>query len=595
MSQAVDPRIKQIMALIGQRKLDAAEQLCGAVLAEQPALPQARFAQALIDRQSDRLTRALTTLEALHAELPAHPAIRAELASTQVMAGQGDRAMPILQQIAAESPQQPFAHYWLGQAYLRSYQGAEAARCFERVRELSPDDRNVMQPLAAAYLALGRAAQAEGLLRDLLAHNPEHVEALNSLAAALEHQNRLSESGEYYRRVLEVAPDNGRAISGLARVLQTEGKRDEAREMLRSRFEEQDPNPAVISTFAGLCATSEDRLKCLDAAQNALNKPGLTAQDAAALCFAGGRLLDAEGRYDEAFEFYSRGNGAAPMLYAPTDKERLVNDLCATFTAERIRSLPRAMERSERPVFIVGMPRSGTTLVEQILAAHPDVHAAGELQEMRRLWRDMVVEVGQGSIPRFAQVTQAQVDQASHRYREYLDSINNEALRITDKMPHNFEQLGLINLLFPGARVIHCRRHPLDTCVSCFMTQLGPAHSFSTDLATLGHAYGQYERLMAHWRGVLDVPMLEVVYENVVEDMESAARQVVDFVGLPWDDACLRFYEAERAVTTASVDQVRKPIYTSSVGRWKRYGGRLDPLRDSLAAAGVTLPETDES
>ncbi len=579
------------MMLLGQGKLDAATQLCAQVLEERPGMPQARFAQALIDRQAGRVASAITTLEALHAELPDHPAIRAELASTRVMGGQAERALPVLQEIVSASPDQPFAHYWLGQAYLRNFQGADAVTCFERVREISPEDRNVMQPLAASYLAVGKPALAEEILRDLLSTDPQHVEGLNSLAAALEHQNRLPESGEQYRKVLEVAPDNGRAISGLARVLQTEGKRDDAREMLRARFEQSSPHPVVISTFAPLCETSEDRQTCLRAARKALAEPQLTAQDRAALLFAAARLLDVEGEHDEAFGFYTQGNTLAPKLYRPAEKERHTADIIATFSSQALSSMPQAMERSDRPIFIVGMPRSGTTLVEQILAAHPDVHAAGELQELRKIWRELVANVGLGSITNLSRLTQAQIDEASKRYLDYLSALNADAPRVTDKMPHNFEQLGLVQLLFPDARVIHCRRDPLDNCVSCFATQLGPAHSFSNDLTTLGHAFGQHELLMQHWRSTLEVPMLEVVYENVVEDIETAAKQIIDFVGLPWDDACLRFYEAERAVTTASVDQVRKPIYTSSVARWKRYESHLGPLRDALSAAGVTLSD----
>ena len=588
-----EPRIKQIMMLLGQGKLEAAAQLCTQVLEERPGMPQARFAQALIDRQAGRVASAITTLEALHAELPEHPAIRAELASTRVMGGQAERALPVLQEIAAASPDQPFAHYWLGQAYLRNFQGADAVTCFERVREISPEDRNVMQPLAASYLAVGKPALAEDILRDLLSTDPQHVEGLNSLAAALEHQNRLPESGEQYRKVLEVAPDNGRAISGLARVLQTEGKRDDAREMLRARFEQASPHPVVISTFAPLCETSEDRQTCLRAARKALTEPQLTAQDRAALLFATARLLDAEGEHDEAFGFYTQGNTLAPKLYRPAEKERHTADIIATFSSQALSSMPQAMERSDRPIFIVGMPRSGTTLVEQILAAHPDVHAAGELQELRKIWRELVANVGLGSITNLSRLTQAQIDAASKRYLDSLAALNAEAPRVTDKMPHNFEQLGLVQLLFPDARVIHCRRDPLDNCVSCFATQLGPAHSFSNDLSTLGHAFGQHELLMQHWRSTLQVPMLEVVYEHVVEDIETAAKQIIDFVGLPWDDACLRFYEAERAVTTASVDQVRRPIYSSSVARWKRYENHLSPLRDALKQAGVAIPDPE--
>lgn len=581
------------MMLLGQGKLEAATQLCAQVLQDRPDMPQARFAEALIDRQAGRVAKAIATLEALHAELPEHPAIRAELASTRVMGGQAERAIPVLEEIAAAAPDQPFAHYWLGQAYLRSFQGPQAVACLERVREISPEDRNIMQPLAAAYLAVGKPALAEDILRDLLSTDPNHIEGLNSLAAALEHLNRLPESGEQYRKVLEIAPDNGRAISGLARVLQTEGKRDEAREMLRQHFEQNTPHPTVISTFAALCETSQDRQACLRAARDALSQPQLTAQDRTALLFAAARLLDAESEHDEAFTLYAQGNALSPKLYSPAEKERHTADIIATFSSNALSSMPRAMERSDRPVFIVGMPRSGTTLVEQILAAHPDVHAAGELQELRRIWRELIADPGRGSITNLSRLTQAQTDAASKRYLDFLDSLDAEAPRVTDKMPHNFEQLGLVQLLFPDAKVIHCRRNPLDNCVSCFTVQLGPAHSFSNDLATLGHAYGQHELLMKHWRSTLEIPMLEVVYEHVVDDIETAARQIVEFVGLPWNDACLRFYEADRAVTTASVDQVRKPIYNSSVARWKRYENHLAPLRHALEQAGVALSDPE--
>ena len=162
-------------------------------------------------------------------------------------------------------------------------------------------------------------------------------------------------------------------------------------------------------------------------------------------------------------------------------------------------------------------------------------------------------------------------------------------------MPHNFEQLGLINLLFPDARVIHCARNPIDTCVSCYVTQFSIAHTYSCDLAHLGHAYGEYHRLMKHWRSALDIPMLDVVYEELVADPDAGARRIVEFLGLPWDDACLRFYEAERAVSTASVDQVRKPVYTSSVSRWKRYERRLGPLLAALRQCGVPLHDAPDA
>ncbi|VAX41677.1 hypothetical protein MNBD_PLANCTO03-964, partial [hydrothermal vent metagenome] len=311
------------------------------------------------------------------------------------------------------------------------------------------------------------------------------------------------------------------------------------------------------------------------------------------LCFAAARLLDAEDDTNSAFRAYTQGNAISPKLYKPEDKAQFVDQLIELFSAEALASLPRATNSSNRPIFIVGMPRSGTTLVEQILAAHPDVYAAGELQELRRIWKDLVATRGNGSVAALSSITQVDINAAADRYLKYLDTLDTATPHITDKMPHNFEQLGLINLLFPDARVIHCSRNPLDTCLSCYTIQLSLAHTYSNDLTLLGHAYAQYHRLMAHWRTALDVPMLEVVYEDVVAETETLARRIVEFVGLPWHDDCLRFYEAKRTIVTASVDQVRQPIYTSSVNRWKRYDRYLDPLRQSLISNGVPLPEAD--
>jgi tetratricopeptide (TPR) repeat protein len=440
-----------------------------------------------------------------------------------------------------------------------------------------------------AYISAGRPQTAEQTIRKLIDAQPGNIEALHTLAASLEQQSRVAEAGEAFRRVLELSPTNPRALAGHARVLQTEGRSDEARALLASALGAPRVQPVVLSTYAGLCVTPEQRRACISAARAVIEDLTVSAQDRAGLCFAIARLLDAEGDADAAFEMYTRANDLYPKLYNPHDRRAYTDDIIRTFSAQTSSSLPRARSGSHRPVFILGMPRSGTTLVEQILAAHPQVHAGGELQEMRRIWRDLVTRLGGGMAAGLARLTQRDVDDAAGRYLSHLSTLHPDAPRVTDKMPHNFEQLGLINLLLPEARVIHCIRDPRDTCVSCYTTQFSTTHAYSNDLAHLGHAYGEYHRLMAHWRTVLDIPVLDVVYEDVVGDIDAAARRIVEFVGLPWDDACTRFYEAKRAVTTASVEQVRKPVYSSSVARWRRYERRLGPLIDSLRAAGVPL------
>ncbi len=586
-----DPRLAQIFSCLQRGQTTQAAELSERLLHEQPHNPQARLAGALVDRLSGRMDRALGTLESLAAELPQNPMIRAELASTRVMAGRVAEALPVLREIVAAQPANPFGHYWLGQAHLRAFEGPEAVRCLERVRQLNPADTNVLSPLASAYIAAGKPAAAEQTARALLDAQPRNPEALYALAAALEQQSRVAEAGEVFERVLQIAPDSPRALAGRARVLQTLGRNDEARALLEPLLRAPRAQPVVLSTYAGLCSTAEHRRACIAAAEPALADPAVPAQERAGLCFAIARMLDAEREHDRAFEMFKRANDLYPRLYKPVQRQSYTEDIIRTFSAAAIATMPRAKADSTRPIFILGMPRSGTTLVEQIVGSHPDVHAGGELQEMRSIWRDLIGSTGVGVVAGLAGLTQRDIDAAAQRYLDRLATISPDAPHVTDKMPHNFEQLGLINLILPKARVIHCVRNPIDTCVSCFVTQFSTAHSYSNDLSHLGHAYGEYHRLMNHWRTALDLPMLDVVYEDLVADIEAGARRIVEFLGLPWHDACLRFYEADRAVTTASVDQVRRPIYSSSVARWRRYERHLGPLLAALRQCGVPLDD----
>ena len=241
---------------------------------------------------------------------------------------------------------------------------------------------------------------------------------------------------------------------------------------------------------------------------------------------------------------------------------------------------------TDLPVFIIGMPRSGTSLVEQILSCHPQVHAAGELRNLMHLGNDLGLgfqkpgpEVCDSSLDR------ARLTAASVSYLQSLRALAGDATRVTDKMPYNFERLGLIALLFPKARVIHCHRHPLDSCLSCYFLNFYRGNFQTCDLRHMGLYYRQYQRLMEHWRDVLDLAMLEVSYEAHVEDPEKTCREILAFLDLDWDPACLQFHKSERYVRTASRDQVNKPIYRTSVGRWKNYETHIGPLKEALGSA----------
>ena len=238
---------------------------------------------------------------------------------------------------------------------------------------------------------------------------------------------------------------------------------------------------------------------------------------------------------------------------------------------------------SELPVLIVGMPRSGTSLTEQILASHSRVAGGGELTEINRIG-EWLTEAHHYPLP----PQPGALKEAADRYLKYVGKIGRGLDRVTDKMPGNYMQLGLITRMFPKARIIHCRRDPMDNCLSCFAQNFSAdALVWSTDLTDLGHQYCQYQRITAHWRDALPPGrMLEIDYEDTVADLEGQARRLVEFIGLEWEDACLDFHKTKRAVVTASREQVRNPIYNTSVGRWRRYGDAIAPLVESLSACG---------
>jgi hypothetical protein len=260
----------------------------------------------------------------------------------------------------------------------------------------------------------------------------------------------------------------------------------------------------------------------------------------------------------------------------------MFDEIKQAFSAENIERLSGEGVSDSTPIFVLGMPRSGTTLTEQIIASHPDVYGAGELHYL--------LEISQRAVAGAAfpsNLRQLDRELLTAWGQEYLSALKRhapEAARITDKMPQNFQMLGLIHLMLPNAKIIHVKRNPVDTCLSCFtMHFAAKSVKYSYDLTELAHFYVGYAELMEHWRNVLpENAFLEVQYEDVIQDVEGQARRLIDYCGLEWDNACIAFHENKRVVRTASVAQVRKPVYKSSVERWRRYEKHLGPLLDAL-------------
>lgn len=473
----------------------------------------------------------------------------------------------------------------------------QALERFRAAVQLDPGDAGAHGKLGVCAGRLGQFALSEHHLRECVRLAPMSHRAHELLSTVYREQGKTQPALTTAARAVELDPTDVGSAVALGSALFLAGRYEDA-EAAIDPFVAAGPRGAGRSGQLGaLFGRLAPRLKregealAFIAGLLAADPPGqpspgaMTAADRAALHLTAASLLDAAGRYDEAFEQARLGHAADRPAYDPADFSRWVDFQGTYFTPRKLHDLPRASHRSRRPVFIVGMPRSGTTLVEQVLACHPQVYGAGELDALSKV--SLAGRQGAGVLPH--EIYPGWLDSLSVRkanelaggYLGRLAALDAAATHVTDKMPGNFVYLGLIALLFPDCHIIHCTRDPVDTCLSCYMT-FGSDQAYAGDLAHLGARYRDYRRLMAHWKSVLNCPMIEVSYEAMVADQEGEARRLLGLLGLPWDDRCLRFHANTRPVLTASLDQVRRPIYASSVGRWRHYEKHLGPLIEAL-------------
>jgi hypothetical protein len=361
-------------------------------------------------------------------------------------------------------------------------------------------------------------------------------------------------------------------------------------------------NPSCISAYSGLATTLRGQTTDEDVRQleTLLQVSWMTDARRAALHFGLAQAFDGRGDFARAAEHMVRANALEKKHaderdqgYRPEVHRRWVDRLIGAFTPayfERMHGLGRV---SERPVFIVGMPRSGTTLTEQILASHPQVYGAGERRYVHLSYIVLPQALEEQAEPAdcLGRVTRAVVEKLADWHLDQLHALDGgRALRVVDKMPDNYQLLGWIVTMFPHAKIIHCRRDVRDVALSCWLTNFTRIR-WANDLVHLAERINDYLRIMDHYRGVLSVPLFELDYEQMVADQEGTSRRLLDFVGLDWDPACLNFHQTERLVRTASVAQVRQPIYRRSVARWKRYEAMLRPLLDRLQLPGDLTTE----
>ena len=422
-----------------------------------------------------------------------------------------------------------------------------------------------------------------------LALRPDHALALNNRGIVLAALGRDVEALSSYWRALKAMPSYADAFNNMGVLLRELGRLAEA-EAAFSKALEFDPKLTGAYINLADCRRFSIGDRHFVRMQALVHDQTLDATDRMRLHFALGKSYAGLGDHRQAFENIDRGNAEkrATLCYDEAAMMKLFDRTEAVMRADRVREKAGAGDPSTLPVFVIGMPRSGTTLVEQILASHPDVHGAGELETFSEVVGSVYGPDGRAvEYPEFVAECGGDVFRAiGSYYAAVLRRLAPQARRVVDKMPSNFVFAGLIHLALPNARIIHVVRDPIDTCLSCYFQLFTGSLDYSYDLGELGRFYQRYRHLMDHWRDILpEGRMLEVRYEDVVGDLEASSRRILAYCGLEWDPQCLRFHKTDRRVRTASASQVRRQIYRSSIGRWRDYRPYLEPLLQELLPA----------
>lgn len=506
-----------------------------------------------------------------------------------------------------------------GIAFYNTRSFLEAERCFQSVLSDNPkntDALNLMGVLAveanrndialdyfrnavklAPHIAmyrnnLGNALSVDTELLAALPHllkavelDPAYPDALCNLGKVYRLLGDLVRAGEWFNKALAIEPAFLRAKAGLAEIDSEMGRFEKAIATFETILAK---DPLHVEAFCGLAMARkfEKDNPWISRFEALLATKTLRPDQRAPLHHAFAKVCNDVGRYDDAFSHFTIGKTYKNAHFDPERLEQGYRLSASLFTPAFYEARKGWGLADKRPTFVVGLPRSGTTLTEQILSSHADIEGLGELPDMRKLAQKLGFGDGDPKdfIRNVKRLKKAEVrDLAGTYLKAYAQSKQTGALRIVDKSPHNYELLGLIALLFPRAHVLHCRREAMDNCVAIFMQNFNDSHGYSRSLTDLGRYWRAYRFLSERLIAQVPLQVTSVDYEATVAEPEVAARRIIAATGLPWDDACLKFYETERAVRTPSRWQVRQPIYASSVGRWKRYEQYLGPLRDALA------------
>jgi tetratricopeptide (TPR) repeat protein len=505
---------------------------------------------------------------------------------------EGRRAEGIFRKILHEDPHHIGALCGLAAISLVAGVPGDAKRLLKHALKQSAHMPLIRRGLAQAYLDDGELEEAEAAVRHSLLIDADASPSWVLLGSVLAHSMRQEEALKAYTKALEIDPTQVRVELSRGHALKTLGRRAAAEAAYRRCLELQPGFGEAYYSFADLknYHFSEGELGAM---QEVLGRASSDAKSQAQLHFALGRALEQREQYSQAFHHYAAGNGLRrrEIPYDAAAFEQKCRRVAATFSAEFLRSQAGSGSADPAPIFVVGLPRSGSTLVEQVLASHSAIEGTMELPHVLRFVRELDQHGGADAYPESVTSLSAQrLLDLGARYIKETRIYRSDKPRFIDKMPNNFSHIGLLQLILPRATIIDVRRNPMDACFSAYKQHFSQGQSFTYDLEDLGRYYRSYIELMDHWDQVLPGKVFHVAYEDLVRDTEAVVRRLIAHCGLDFEPACLRFYETQRSVRTASSEQVRLPMYDSSIGHWRHFEAELAPLRRSLGDILARFP-----
>ena len=612
--ERVDYRRNLCRAYLQLGQAEQAEEMLRESVEQQPQSAPLWEMLGMVLAQQQKYEAALEAYQRAAQLAPQAPAVHFGLSELHRLLGNASESMAELRATLQLEPNHVPALNNLAGMELFEGDFLAALRSIKRQLELAPRSAQAHFNLARLLEVAGDLQQAIVALQNALRYDPRLTTAKYLIANLQIQLGELDQAEAQLNELFELmGQDSAQCLTALAKIQERRGDVVAAQQTLDKIPAEYATHPEVATTRAVVAEQQGRYQEAIESLLAVLDADAYAAAEGIGIYFMLGQLYDVCGQYDAAFDAYQTGNTNRRKAFLALEGEvslsaSAYDQLTRLYSPETYARCPSSGVDSEQPVFIVGMPRSGTTLVEQILASHSRVFGAGELsliqdgiaasypQQPQRSPLEIIpadrFDGEQYIVPYgWGHNTPDDLARIAQRYLDEIRRMSPTAERITDKLPYNFFLLPLIHRLFPRARIIHCQRNALDTCLSCFFQNFTSGNRFSFQLESLGQFYVDYARLMQRWTQELAVPVLHVRYEALASDPEPVARQMIEYCGLEWEPECLRFHRLSRTVNTASYQQVRKPLYTSSIARAKHYLHRLGPLIDIVK---TVEPECDQ-